>query len=126
MANTLVLNCALQYTGNNVTVADQVNSLSVSVTGNGLISLSSVTVPTSAAAIPVGSLTGGVASGGWLFVKNLDATNYLTIETATSGTAFATLLPGEFCLLRLAPGLTAPFWSAHTATVQAELAWFDI
>jgi hypothetical protein len=126
MANGLVLNANLVYTGNNLTVTDTVPTLSVTVTGNGLVSLSSVTVPTTPAAIPTGSLTGGAGSGGWIFVKNLDATNYMTIETATSGTAFATLYPGEFCLLRLAPGLTAPFWSAHTATVQAELAWFDI
>jgi hypothetical protein len=126
MSLSLVLSGSLQYTGNNITLNVGTLSLTASVAGNGLNSENSVTVPTTAAAIPVSSLTGGAASGGWLYVKNLDPTNYMTLLTGTGGVAFATLLPGEFFLGRLAPGLTAPFWSAHTATVQATLAIFDI
>lgn len=127
MANSLQLSASLSYTGNNVSISIQVSpAITASVAGAGLVSLATVTVPTTAAAIPVDALTGGAASGGWLFVRNLDPTNYMGIETATSGTYFAKLLPGEFCFLRLDPGLTAPFWKANTATVQAELAIFDL
>lgn len=121
-ANGLTLNASLAYSGNNATVNTNVVNLVALVSGNGLNSLSSVTVPTSAGAIPLGSVT---AAGGWLFVRNNDATNYMQVITATSGTPFARLLPGEFCLLRLDSGLTAPFWKANVATVQATLAIFD-
>ena len=121
-ANGLTLNASLAYSGNNATVNTSVVNLVALVSGNGLNSLASVTVPTSAGAIPLGSVT---AAGGWLYVRNNDPTNYMQVITATSGTPFAMLLPGEFCLLRLDSGLTAPFWKAHTATVQATLAIFD-
>lgn len=121
-ANGLTLNASLAYSGNNATVQTSVVNLVALVSGNGLNSLASVTVPTSAGAIPLGSVT---AAGGWLFVRNNDATNYMQVITATSGTPFARLLPGEFCLLRLDSGLTAPFWKANVATVQATLAVFD-
>ncbi len=121
-ANGLTLNASLAYAGNNTTVQVSAVNLVALVTGNGLNSLNSVTVPTTAAAVPLGSVT---SPGGWLYVRNNDATNYMQVITATSGTPFALLLPGEFCLLRLDTGLTAPFWKAHTATVQATLAIFD-
>lgn len=122
MALTLTLATSLAYAGNNVTVADAVTVLSVTVNGPGLLSLSTVPVPTSAAAIPLGSIT---APGGWLYVKNTDATNYMTLITATSGTPFARIYPGEFAHFRIDAGLTAPFWKANTATVQAVIAFFD-
>lgn len=126
MANQLSLSSTLNFQGNNLSVAANVPNIRPTVAGNGLVSLAAATVPTMAAAVPVGGLTGGAASGGWLFVQNNDATNYMQILTATSGTAFARLLPGEFCLLRLDAGLTAPFWQAHTAPVSATLAIFDL
>lgn len=123
MANSLTVGGSLKYAGNNINIAVAVQSLVVSVAGNGLESLASVTVPTTAGAIPLGTVA---SPGGWLFVLNKDVTNFMTILTGTGGIAFAKLLPGEFCLLRLAPGLTAPFWKADTATVQAELEIFDL
>ena len=68
-----------------------------------------------AAAIPLG----GIAAPRYLYVQNLDPTNYVTILTGTAGTAFARLLPGasggDQMLVPLDPGVTAPAWQAHTA-----------
>ena len=122
MANGLILNGSLAYSGNNATVAEAVVNLAAVVTGNGFNPLASHSVPTASEAIPLGSVS---AAGGWLFVRNNDPTNYVQILTATSGTPFARLLPGEFCLLRLDAGLTAPFWQAHTGNCLCSLAIFD-
>jgi hypothetical protein len=61
-----------------------------------------------------------VVPGGWLLVINRDASNYVQLKTATGGTAFARLLAGEFCLLRLDSGLSAPFVQANTAACDIE------
>ena len=123
MANELNVGCSLTYAKNNITISVTIAPIPVTVSGNGLNSLASVTVPTTAAAIPLGTVT---SAGGWLFVKNLDATHFMQILTGTGGIAFTKILPGKFALLQLDPGLTAPFWKADTATVQAELEIFDL
>jgi hypothetical protein len=77
-------------------------------------------VPTSAAAIPLGGIVPGYCQ-----ITNLDAANYMQVLTATGGTAFCKLLPGETAVFRFDPGLTAPFWQAHTATVRANILIVD-
>ena len=63
---------------------------------------------------------GGVAVR-WLAIINRDATNYVDILTAVSGTAFARLKPGEGMLLPLNSGITAPAGQANTAAVEIEI-----
>jgi hypothetical protein len=60
---------------------------------------------------------GSVAAVGWVFLKNLDGTNFVTVKTAASGTVFAKLPPGGICLLYLGSGVTAPVAVADTAAV---------
>lgn len=122
MANLLTLTSNLAFAGNDIAIALNAAPAAITVNGNGLLSLSSVTVPTTAAAIPLGSIT---SPGGWIKVINTDSTNYMTLLTGTGGIAFARLYPSEFCELRLDAGLTAPFWKANVATVQAKIAFFD-
>lgn len=64
----------------------------------------------------------GEASGtpGWLFAVNRDPTNFISIRTGTGGAAFCKLKPGEFCLLRLGSGASAPFVIADTSTCVLE------
>ncbi len=83
-----------------------------SVTGYNVVN-STMNVPTTAGgtAIPLGS----VGTLGWSYFKNLDATNYLDIMTAASGTAFIRLQPHEFCMFRFTPAVTAPAALAHTS-----------
>ncbi len=77
---------------------------------------STMNVPTSATAIPLGS----VGTPGWAYFKNLDATNYVDIMTATGGTAFIRLQPHEFCMFRFTPAVTTPAAIAHTSAVLVQ------
>jgi hypothetical protein len=122
MANELSLNSLLTYTKNNVTVQETINSLLVTVTGNGFNSLAAFTATTAAIAIPLG---GSAIPGGWLFIRNLDPTNYIQVLTATGGTVFARLLPGEFCLFRLDATVTAPAVKANVASCSITFCIFD-
>ena len=123
MANELLFNVALTYTKNNVTVAESIDKLQATVTGNGLNALAAYTATTSSTALPLGSVA---VAGGWLYVKNTDATNYVKLQTAASGTEFSRIFPGEFALLRLAPGLTAPAVQANTASCVLTYCVFDL
>lgn len=122
MANELTINCTIAYAKNNTTVSDSVTNLQITVVGNGLNSLTAQTVGTSAAVIPLGSVT---SAGGWLYVQNTDATNYLQLKTATGGTVFGQIKAGEVALIRLDPTVTAPAWIANTAPVVVKFAIFD-
>ena len=81
---------------------------------------STMSVPTTAGgtAIPLG----GVSPAGGLFcIKNLDPTNYVTILTAASGTAFLQILSGDPPAVgRFAPTVTAPAALANTAPAEIE------
>lgn len=63
---------------------------------------------------------GEVTAPGWALFINRDETNFIELRVATSGAKFAKLLPGEFALLRLGSGATAPFAIADTAACQME------
>lgn len=73
-------------------------------------------IATSEEAIGLGEVT----SLGFAIFINRDSTNYVELRTATSGTYFAKLLPGEFAMFRFGSGVTAPFALANTSAVQLE------
>lgn len=61
---------------------------------------------------------GDIATLGWLYLKNLDATNYVTYGPKdTTMKAFGRIEAGEFAILRLEPGITLR-WQANTAAVK--------
>jgi len=63
----------------------------------------------------------GITSPGYCLIINWDATNFVNVKTATSGTVFARLDPGGgFCLLRLGSGAQVPFIIADTAACACE------
>lgn len=57
---------------------------------------------------------GDVATGGWLFVKNLDTTNSIKVHESGGESAdhAITLLAGEFALLKPTSGLYATAFTA--------------
>ncbi len=65
-------------------------------------------------------ILGECTTPGWLFLRNTDAANFVNLKVATSGSIFAKLLAGEFCLLRLGSAAQAPFLIADTAPVTVE------
>lgn len=80
------------------------------------------TVGTSEEALNLGEVAGTTL--GWAWFKNLDATNFVSIKTATSGTIFAKLKAGEACMFRFGSGVTAPYVIADTASVRLEYTVF--
>lgn len=61
-------------------------------------------------------------ANGYLYIRNLDTTNYVTVKPASGGSA--TINPivkaGHVALITFGPGVTAPFVQANTATVRIE------
>ena len=80
-------------------------------------------VGTSEEALVLGDTT--AAGGGWLLIKNLDATNYVEIKSATGVTALIRLKAGEFALFRRSASSTAPFVQANTSAVNIEVTMLD-
>jgi hypothetical protein len=118
MANEITISASLAVAKGNVgSEALAVSALKANLAGVNFIK-ETQTIPTTAGGTAIA--LGGLGSVGWFMVKNLDVTNYVDIMTAVSGVAFARLLPGEICLLRLTPALTAPAALAHTASVAIE------
>lgn len=118
MANELQVTFSASYTPNAAAAQETLSLSSASFTIAGAPSFEKKTqsIPTSATALNLGAL----ATIGWLFVKNLDPTNYVTLLTATAGTAFGRVAPGAAAVLYLDPTVTAPAAQAHTAACVLE------
>lgn len=64
---------------------------------------------------------GDAAAGGWVMLKNLDATNFVSVRQATGGTNFIRMNAGEFALFRLHSSSSAPFVIADTSACEIEV-----
>ena len=71
-------------------------------------------------------LLGDVAPGGYWFVQNLDATNFVTIRSATGVTGLIKLLAGEWAIFRTNAGAAAPYVIADTASCDVRFLRFDL
>ncbi len=126
MATEIQVSAELQYT--NAAQNISAKSLAIvaslfSITGKEYVQ-GMMSVPTTAGgtAIPVS----GLANVGWAYFKNNDATNYIELYNAASGTKFAKLFPGEVCVLRFAPSVVAPAALANTLAAQLEYLILEI
>lgn len=111
MANEITLSGNLSYSDANgakqeLGVESLLQSVTTKITHRGQQSIA-----TTETSIELGS----VSSAGYVILINRDATNYVEVKTAASGTIFAKLPPGGFCLLYLGSGVTAPVAIANTA-----------
>jgi hypothetical protein len=122
VSDELTLSVSLGYAKNAISLQEQVANFLASVAGNGLNSLISYAAPTADTALPLGSVT---SPGGWLFVVNLDATNYVQVKAAVSGAVLAKLKPGYPCLIPLDPSVTAPSTQSNTAPCNIRYCIFD-
>ena len=71
-------------------------------------------------------LMGDVAGGGYCFVQNMDATNFVSLRQATGAGNFIKLLAGEWAIFRMHADTTAPFAIADTAAVNVRFLRFDL
>lgn len=119
MANEITVTASLGYSNSAVNVSSQ----SLSISGSTFTIAGSryaeglFTVPTTAGGtaipIPAGTL-------GWCIVKNNDATNYVELLSAVSGTVFAKIAPGEIALFRFSTNIAAPAALANTSSVKIQ------
>lgn len=123
MANEITLSLSGSVT--NGQYADTIPSQTCKITQTTLGAETGVRiVPTTAQAIPLGSVT----TPGISYFKNLDPTNFVDIGVFVSGTFYplirlapvATGSNGEFAALRIDPGVT-PYWKADTATCNVQM-----
>jgi len=65
---------------------------------------------------------GDVTTLGWVALRNLDSTNYVTYgpKSGSDMVAFGRINAGETALLRLAQGITVR-WAANTAAVKVQV-----
>lgn len=71
-------------------------------------------------------LLGDVAPGGYCFVQNMDATNFVSLRQASGGTNFIKLLANEWAIFRMSVDSTAPFCIADTAACNVRFLRFDL
>lgn len=81
-----------------------------------------VSVGTSEEDMPIGD----VATPGWLFLKNLDGTNYVTWGPKSGGVmaALGKLKAGEFAIFRM-DGTSTLRWIANTAAVKVQVKLYE-
>jgi hypothetical protein len=97
MANEITLTAALSLVKSGQTIQGAVNGLSIAQSGTNNIG-NVQAIGTTSEALSVGDVT----TPGYLYVKNLDATNFVVLDLnnpAVASTAFCTLLPGEACVI---------------------------
>lgn len=97
------------------------STLSITVTGNQIMD-NVQSVGTSEEAI----LMGDVAGGGYCFVQNMDATNFVSLRQATGAANFIKLLAGEWAIFRMSADTTAPFAIADTGACNVRFLRFDL
>lgn len=111
MANEITLSGNLSYSDANgakqeLGVESLLQSVTTKITYRGQQSIA-----TSETTLELGK----VSSVGYVIIINRDDTNYVEVKTGASGTIFAKLPPGGFCILYLGSGVTAPVAIANTA-----------
>lgn len=115
MANELTVTSAISFTKAGVQI-DKASSPQVSVSGTPYQG-SVISVSTTEAALPLGN----VSTLGYLWLNNIDATNYIEVGVVVSATFYPVVRVnrGESAVFRLAQGIT-PYVRAHTATSSLE------
>lgn len=93
----------------------------------GTIQVTQTTLGSYAPVVSVGTseedmLAGDVGTLGYLFIRNLDAANYVTYGPKSGGAmvAFGRIKAGEAAAIRLEPGITLR-WQANTAAVKVKV-----
>lgn len=119
MANEIALACSFRAYKSSVmssAFSRAVAELLVTMSGNPWVA-GTISVGTSAEAIPLGE----VASLGWAFFLNKDATNFIKIRNGSGGADLLKLKAGEFAVGRLLD-TAAPYAIADTAACLLEYA----
>ena len=119
MANEIKVTASMSCTNGNLILptvgGSQQNITQTTLGGGGPGYLSIGTAEEDVAFTDVGTL-------GWVWMKNLDATNYITFGPKSAGSmvVFGRLKPGESIVMRLEPGITLRML-ANTAACKLQI-----
>ena len=113
MANELTLTATLKFDKSTKSADVGKTGLQLDVTGGDYITKTQV-VGTSQEAIVIGEIT----TPGYMFIRNLDATNYIEIRDGSSGADVVKVRAGGVALFELATA--TPFAIANTASCEVE------
>jgi len=122
MANELTLSgLRIQFAKANVPSVDfSPPSLSVTVTGTANMDNTQIVGFAAEEAILLGDCT----TGGYWYVQNMDATNFVSLRAATGAADMIKLLAGEWAVFRCPA--TAPYAIADTAAVKVRFMRFAL
>jgi len=118
MANELQFNFSLNYA--NGLVADSIPAPSPSyAVDQSAVAVFNADIATVSHTAESDMPVGAVATPGWLYLHNLDLTNFVKYGPKSAGSMveFGRMKPGEIAWLRLAPGATLR-WIADTGNCQ--------
>lgn len=115
MPNELSINLSISYNKSGLLIDSPVNPFRATVVGLKYIK---TVQNVGLAAEPL--LVGDITSLGYLFMRNLDATNFVTLRSGSAGTPLARLKAGEAMVLRLDPA-SDPHLISNTAPVNVEI-----
>ena len=113
MANELTVSCSVRFSKSGREADKAYGGIQIDVTGTRVVS-NMQTVGTSEEALVVGD----VGTAGFMIVKNLDSTNYVTLRAASAAADLVKLKAGEVAMFRLASN--TPYALANTAPVDIE------
>jgi len=118
MADEIRLRASLSFAKSGAFGARDSGDISVTMSGNDGL-LTQQTVGTSEEALGLGEVS---PANGYLYICNLDATNYVTVKPASGGSATVNPIvkAGQASLITFGSGVTAPFVQANTAPVRIE------
>jgi hypothetical protein len=114
-ANEITVTLSLAYLKSNVSTSKTLTAGVFSQNGSPVKYVQNVqNVGTSEEALVIGDIT----TLGWVWFKNLDATNPVSIRQGTGGTNMVKLMPGECACFRF--GVNAPYVIATGSAVELE------
>jgi len=116
MADELTVSVSLRFVKSNVTKSHSTGRVKVDVAGT-KITDHIQEIGTSEEAIVLNE----AAAGGYVFLENLNATNFIEIRPGTGAADLIKLLPGDVALFRLTGDATAPFAIANTAACNMRI-----
>lgn len=114
MANELTISASLKFSKSGREANASKGGLQIDVTGDKFIRHVQE-IGTSEEAIV---MSADVPAGGYMYLENLDSTNYVEIRPATGTADLVRLNAGEIALFRLTSTATAPYAIADTAAVD--------
>ena len=118
MANELTLSATMKFTKGERKVSVARSGLQLDVAGTDYIQKTQ-TIGTSAEALVLGD----IGTPGYMFVRNLDSTNFVEIRHGADGADVVKVRAGGIALFELAS--STPYAIADTASVEIEVAMIE-